>query len=187
MYWYQEIKGTQIHTRLPITINVLQTLKSQLRNDPSFSPLEKRLLWAAFTLAFYGFLRASQFATSTLIWQHIHLANDKYTVFIERSKTDPFRCGHIITIHETGTSTCPVRAFRLYAEANTPLQANTPVFKGRRFSPLDRQHLTTTIRHLLQNTQYNHQHYASHSFRSGATTTAAAAGIPDWLIKTLGR
>ena len=39
---------------------------------------------------------------------------------------------------------------------------------------------------LLQNTQYNHQHYARHSFRSGATTTAAA-GIPDWLINTLGR
>ena len=108
-------------------------------------------------------------------------------MFIEQSKTDPFRCGHTITIHATGTSTCPVQAFRLYAEATRPSQDNAPVFKGGQFSPLDRQHLITTIHRLLQNTHYSHQHYSSHSFRSGAATTAAAAGIPNWLIKTLGR
>ena len=43
------------HTHLPITINVLQTLKSQLHFDPLFLFLEKRLRRAAFTLAFYGF------------------------------------------------------------------------------------------------------------------------------------
>ena len=180
-------QGVSKHNRLPITINVLQTLKSQLRHDPSFSPLEKRLLWAAFTLAFYGFLRASEFATPNLTWQHIQLAADRYTVFIEQSKTDPFRCGHTITIHATSTSTCPVRALRLYTEATTPLQDNEPVFKGGKFSPLDRQQLTKSIQHLLQNTQYSHQHYSSHSFRSGAATTAASAGIPEWLIKILGR
>ena len=59
-------QGVSSCTRLPITITVLQTLKSQLSLDPSFSPLEKRLLWAAFTLAFYGFLRANEFATPNL-------------------------------------------------------------------------------------------------------------------------
>ena len=138
-------------------------------------------------IVFYGFLRASEFVTATLIWQHIHLESDRHTVFIEQSKTNHYCCDHTITIYATGTSTCPVRAPRLYMEASTPSQTNSPVFKGDRFSPLDMQHLTIAIHHLLQNTHYNYQHYASHSFRSGAATTAAVAGIPDWLIKFLGR
>ena len=54
-------------------------------------------------------------------WQHIHLSDDRFTILIEQSKTDPFRQGHIVNIHATGTSTCLVRALRLYAEATTPL------------------------------------------------------------------
>ena len=59
----KRVQGIQTHSRLPITINILQTLKSQLRQDSSFSALEKRLPWAAFTLALDGFMRASEFAT----------------------------------------------------------------------------------------------------------------------------
>ena len=44
------------------------------------------MLWGAFTLAFYGFLKASKFATAALIWQHVHLESDRYTEFIEQSK-----------------------------------------------------------------------------------------------------
>ena len=29
--------------------------------------------------------------------------------------------------------------------------------------------------------------YAGHTYRIGATTTAASVGLPPWLIKTLGR
>ena len=161
----------------------MQTLKLQLRNDSSFTSLEKRLLWAAFTLAFYGFLRVSEFASSSFTWQHIHLSNDRYTILIEQSKTDPFRHGHMITIHATGTSTCPVGALRLYAKATTPLHDNQSVFKGGKFSPLDRQRLTTSIQHLLQNTHYSHQQYSSHSFRSGAATTAAAQEYPTGSLR----
>ena len=72
---------------------------------------------SALGMAFYGFLRASKFATPSLTWQHVQLVGNKYTIFIEQSKTDLFRCGHTITIHDSGTSTCPVRALQLYVEA----------------------------------------------------------------------
>ena len=80
-----------------------------------------------------------------------------------------------------------MRALQLYAETVPQRQGNAPIFKGDRFSSLNRQQLTHTIRHLLQSTSYNKQYYSSYSFRSGAATTAAAAGLPDWLIKALGR
>ena len=98
-------QGTARRIRLPITINILRTLKSKLREDASYSLLEKRL-WSAFTLAFYGFLRASEFATPDLFWSNITLNNDKIDVFIQQSKTDPFRQGHPITVYHTNTSTC---------------------------------------------------------------------------------
>ena len=52
-------QGTQTHIYLPITINVLQTLKSQLHCDPPFLPFEKKLLWAPFTLALKSWLLKS--------------------------------------------------------------------------------------------------------------------------------
>ena len=55
-------------------------LKSKLREESSYSLLEKRLLWSDFKLAFHGFLRASEFATPDLSWSNIQLNNDKISV-----------------------------------------------------------------------------------------------------------
>ena len=65
----KRLQGVWTHTHLPITTNVLQTLKTQLCHYPPFSPNPNpNLLWAAPSiLAFYAFLRASEFATAALI------------------------------------------------------------------------------------------------------------------------
>ena len=55
------LQGDKICKRLPITINVLRTLKRQLANSTFFTVLEQRLLWATFSSAFYGFMRVSEF------------------------------------------------------------------------------------------------------------------------------
>ena len=52
---------------------------------------------------------------------------------------------------------------------------------------LTRTQLSIALRSLLQKAGYNPQSYCTHSFRIGAATTSAAAGLPPWLIKTLGR
>jgi len=41
---------------LPIIINLLHTIKEHLRQS-TYTVQEQRMLWAAFTIAFYGFLR----------------------------------------------------------------------------------------------------------------------------------
>ena len=39
----------------------------------------------------------------------------------------------------------------------------------------------------IQQAGCNQSHYASHGFRIGPATTAAAVGLPSWLIQKLGR
>ena len=75
-------QGAGSRTRLLITVNLLRTLKTQLRSDDSYLLLEKRLLWSAFTLAFYGFLRASEFTSSNLQWSDIHLSPTAVTIHL---------------------------------------------------------------------------------------------------------
>ena len=58
---------------------------------------------------------------------------------------------------------------------------------GGRIAPLSRVHVTSVIRQLLQGIGVSQSHYSSHSFRIGAATNAAAAGLPVSLTKTLGR
>ena len=57
--------GDNCRNRCPITINLLCTLKTQLSRSTTYTILEQRLLWAAFALAFYGFMRVSEFTSST--------------------------------------------------------------------------------------------------------------------------
>ena len=64
---------------------------------------------------------------------------------------------------------------------------SSPVFSAVRFSPLTREKLNTVIRNLLQQAGCNQSDYASHGFQIGAATTAAAVGLPSWLIQKLGR
>ena len=132
---------------------------------------------------FYGFLRASEFTSSSLQWLDVQFSATTVVIDLRQSKTDPFRRGHTITIQ--ATSTCPVRAINCFAELST-LRSGS-VYYGGRFTPLSRDHLTDVLRRLLQQAGYQQCLYSSHSFRIGTATTAAAAGLPAWLIKSLGR
>ena len=80
----------------------------------------------------------------------------------------------------------PIKAMTAYA-MHVDTSSNNPVFKAGRFNPLTQKKLNRTLRNLLQQGGFNHINYSSHSFRIGATTTAAAAGLPPWLIKKLRR
>ena len=192
----RRLQGDNTRPQLPITINLLRTLKTQLAKATSFTPLEQRLLWAAFSLAFYGFMRVSEFTTPTisdtfsppgLHWSDIKLHTNSISLNLRQSKTDPFRQGHQIIITATNTSTCPVRAMHKYVSVVPAANRTGPLFSGGRFSPLSRVNVTATVCQLLHNANIMSSSYASHSFRIGAATTAAAAGLPPTMIKILGR
>jgi len=53
------LQGDSQSIRLPITINLMHTIKEQLRQS-TYTVQEQRMLWTAFTTAFYDFLRVSK-------------------------------------------------------------------------------------------------------------------------------
>ena len=61
-----------------------------------------------------------------------------------------------------------------------------PLFLRENGLPLTRDVFITWLRNNIARLGLK-GNYSGHSFRIGAATTAAAAGIPDHLIKTLGR
>ena len=181
--------------RLPITISTLRALKQALHNSSTLTVPDKRMLWAAFCTAFYGFLRASELCAPgshsfdparTLCLADLTITSSSVHILIKASKTDPFRTTCTITLGETRTSTCPVAALRKYLHC-THLSPGTPLFQFRDRSFLTRTSLTAHLRSLLRSSGTDPATFASHSFRIGAATTAAAAGLPDWQIQALGR
>ena len=80
---------------------------------------------------------------------------------------------------------CPVKALDLL-RSRSPTQHGF-LFRFRNGTCLTREKLNTIIRALMVRQGVPYASYSSHSFRIGAASSAAAAGIPDWRIQSLGR
>ena len=177
--------------RIPITPPLLTTLGRNLWNS-SILFNNKVMLWAAMLTAFYGFLRVSEY-TSTHVKSYdplITLCFHDVTVIsphiinirIKASKTDPFRLGVNIKLVRNNSHLCPFNALVYFLNHHPTRQG--PLFTWQDGRYLTRSHLASVLSkikppHLTS--------MSSHSFRIGAASTAAAAGLPRWLIQSLGR
>ena len=85
----------------------------------------------------------------------------------------------------TTNDLCPVAAVLAYLarRGSTP----GPLFILADGSPLSRQRLVLELRQALSASGITCDAFSGHSFRIGAATTAAAKGIEDSAIRTLGR
>ena len=91
-------------------MTLLCQIKEELARASDFLPSDKLMLWSAFTLAFYGFLRSSKFRSpsATQFNPQVHLcftdvsftSEGCLTLHLKSSKTDPFHQGysHLINI-----------------------------------------------------------------------------------------
>lgn len=191
----QRCQTSKPHLRQPVTISVLRQLKASLLAHRNLSRFDKRLLWSAFTLAFYGFLRGGEltcpFTTQFnparhLSTQDITISDKALTFTIKTSKTDQLGKSVTRTIPATKSSTCPVKAMQQYLQ----LQAQRgygPLFIWHSGHYLTREALSHILKELVRAASLNPSSFSSHSFRIGAATTAAATGLPDWLLRSLGR
>ncbi len=62
-----------------------------------------------------------------------------------------------------------------------------PLFRFSDGRPLTRQRLVLTVKDALDKAGVDPGHYSGHSFRIDAATTAAARGLEDSTVRTLGR
>ena len=182
--------------RLPVTPSILRHLRSFWENDPHNSDFI--MLWAACCTCFFGFLRSGEITVSSLkdYDPDGHLSEGDVTVdrsvdpqvvrvHIKASKTDPFRKGVFVYLGKTGVDLCPVAAVSAYLAVRGWQKG--PFFCFVSGVPLSRDALIRHVRVALRPSGVDVSLYSGHSFRIGAATTAAAVGMEDSLIKTLGR
>ena len=175
----KRLHGTSSDSRLPVTPSLLRSFHSLL----NLSYPDHLTFWAALLLAFFAFLRSGELLS--LHSSDLHRTQDGYTLRIRHSKTYPFRSGAVIRVSPTGDpSLCAVTAMDAYLKSQR--QAGGPLFSFQT-SALTRQRLNSLIHDLAARSGVDPSRYFSHSFRIGAASAAAAAGIPDWRIQALGR
>lgn len=187
-------------TRLPLTNSLIRKVVDQLLTDPSIPPQDRKMLQAAVLLAFHGFLRCAEFVANehgpfdrrfdancesvSILYRD---GRPTMQFHVKRSKTDPYAKGMTIHIGPTVSPYCPVLAMVEYLSRSRP-PPTQPLFQFVSGTPLSRSLLTSKVRSLLLAAGVpNAQDYSGHSFRIGAATTAAAAGLPDWQIRAMGR
>ena len=90
-----------------------------------------------------------------------------------------------IVIGKTNDDLCPVAALLTYLKIRGSQPG--PLFLWKSGTPLTKSKFVEEVRIALAAAHLPAKDFAGHSFRIGAATTAASAGLPDSTIQTLGR
>ena len=185
-------QGSSSSSRLPITDDLMFVIWRSL----DLRLPDHLMFWAACSLGYFGFLRASEFTVPSLasFSPSSHLGVQDIAVDspstpsctrlkIKASKTDPFRKGAFIHIGLGRPPLCAVHSLLSYLahRGNVP----GPLFLFQNGQPLSRSLLTDWLRQILASANIP-GNFSSHSFRIGAATVAASNGVPDHFIQALG-
>ena len=183
--------------RLPITYSILSRI-IKLLTKGELGIYDGLMLASASSMAFFGFLRCGEFTVrdnKSTEKDFITISDVKftetgsYTLNLKNSKADVFRTGVQVSIHATETPECPYKLMSEYLHLRTASGAKPgdPLFISSKGLILQRKFYIESIKIMLDSLGLDSSKYSGHSLRIGASTTAAAAQIPDHLIKTLGR
>ena len=155
------------------------------------------MLWAASLTTFFSFCRAGETTVpsedsydpnSHLSYNDIAVNDTKVpfiiSLWIKQSKTDQERAGTRVVIGKTGDDICPINALLKYLSRRGDKPG--PLFQWQDGSPLTKPQFVSKVRSALLAANLPAMDFAGHSFRIGAATTAATAGLDDYTIQTLG-
>ncbi|XP_077110356.1 uncharacterized protein LOC143766488 isoform X4 [Ranitomeya variabilis] len=176
--------------RRPISLSLLHTIICST-NEICSSHFESLLLSAAFGLAFFGALRISELVPQSkssleggLLCDDVVLVKDSLRLRLRKSKTDPAGRGTWLLLHRYSGQVCPVLLIIAYLEVRRFGRFFLVHLDG---SPLTRYQFQALFSKCLTASGVPVRDYGTHSFRIGAATEAAKAGLPDSEVQRIGR
>ena len=184
--------GPSTNRKAPITYDLLCYMLQQLQPDMC-------LLWSAmFCLGFYGALRGSEysaiveqgtirapFISDLSFTYHQQSLAMIYTIRKSKTKRAPIQ----VPIGCSNTQCCAVCTMQHYLVLRSrqgTLHANAFLFVDQAGRPITKQQLNLEIKRCVASLGLDTANYTSHSFRSGAATSAHQAGFSETQIKALG-
>ena len=151
---------------------------------------EKIVFRASLLLAFYGFMRSSEYLStpynsdSFLRRKDVKLLSDRVKLRLRRTKTSQF-APVFVNIFRQESMWCPVR------ELHTYLASVRPANDGALFlsfgKPLSAKRFNFLLREGTRSAGLNPRHFSSHSIRSGAASSAADKETLGYVIQRMGR
>ncbi|XP_053386966.1 uncharacterized protein LOC128550923 isoform X1 [Mercenaria mercenaria] len=182
---------TNTDTRQPITQSVLLKLLDSLTHVCR-SQFEAMLFTAAFSLAYIGLLRISEFTSSNktttsgvLKFQDVIIGSNKIRIYLQKSKTDQTGTGTSVDIEisDKNKFCCENIANYIAFRPNT----DGPFFVHFDESPLTSFQFNAVLRKAIKFAGLDANLYKSHSFRIGGATSMFRDGTSINNIKSQGR
>ena len=182
--------------RLPLTSDLLARCICTLRSGYLSSHIDK-VLESMFLLAFYGFLRCSEFTAPSLVYQptqHASLSDisiqsaDTLIFHLKLSKTNQSGQPQPIYLFRLDSFLSPYEPIRNYVTSRLANRASPqdPLFVSETGQVATRFWFHHHFRQILSRSGIPPELYSGHSFHIGATSTASRQGNPDHTIKILG-
>jgi hypothetical protein len=186
--------------REPITVPILSAMIHSLKAGLLGNYLDV-MFQAVFLIAFHGFFRCGELTSHNRTFNytrglaladvtlHGSSSSQELHIKLRYSKTDPYGEGVVVKLFPLDNSMCPIQAVGNYIPLRKAL-CNNPkdsFFMMPSQLPLTRAEFITHLQQVLYSIGQGGAHIKPHSFRIGAATAAAAAKLPDHLIKTMGR
>ena len=187
--------------RHPITHDILKHAVSGCQ-AVCYTVYDACMFRAAMVLAFYGFLRVGEFTAPSVnkfsgrVLQLSDIAfkttvsqgqqTKQVHVTIRYSKTDQRGRSTTLVLSQTKfKATCPFRTLEEYVSLRTPGVGQ--LFWHFDKSPLTRYQFSAIVKKSLLSQNISSEGITSHSFRIGACTHFAMAGVSDEDLKKMGR
>lgn len=177
--------------RKPITFDILRDIIKAMQFI-CHSMYEATLFRAAFSLSYFGFLRAGELTSTNynkgkiILRSHIQITQDKVYLVIPFSKTDQFGKSTTLTLNKHHQSdVCPVKLLSKYLFLR-PKQ-DGPLFCHLNSNALTYYQFSSVLKQALSFSGFEPSLFNTHSLRIGAATQSHLDGTDIDLLKEQGR